>query len=104
MNPRLEGYAAAVLEVADGEAASRLAADLAAIDRLFAGNEALRAAMSDTAVAGASRRAVLDELLEGKVADGARRAAAFAAGAVPATEVPGAMTWLAHRARRAAEG
>jgi F-type H+-transporting ATPase subunit delta len=92
-----------VLETADHEAALRLAADLAAVDHLFAGNEALRAALSDTSVVGPARRAVLDELLEGKVSDGARRAAAFAAGAVPAAEVPGAMTWLAHRARRAAE-
>jgi F-type H+-transporting ATPase subunit delta len=104
VNPRLEGYAAAVLETADRDAAARLAADLAAVDHLFAANEALRVALSDTSVAGAARRAVLDELLEGKVSDGARRAAAFAAGAVPAAEVPGAMTWLAHRARRAAEG
>lgn len=104
MNPRLEGYAAAVLEAAGRGAAAPLAADLAAVDRLFTGNEGLRAAMSDTAVAGPARRAVLDELLGGKVSDGARRVAAFAAGAVPAAEVPGAMTWLAHRARRAAEG
>lgn len=104
MNPRLEGYAAAVLETADREAAARLEADLAAVDHLFASNEALRAALSDTSVAGPARRAVLDELLDGKVTDAARRTAAFAAAAVPAAEVPGAMTWLAHRARRAAEG
>lgn len=104
MNPRLEGYAAAVLETTDRARAEALATDLAAVDHLFVSNEALRAAMSDTSVAGPARRAVLDELLEGKVSDEARRVAAFAASAVPAPEVPGAMTWLANRARRAAEG
>lgn len=104
MIPRLEGYAAAVLEAVDRDTAARLATDLAAIDHLFATNDALRAALSDTSVVPQARRAVLDELLEGKVSDAARRAAAFAASAVPAAEVPGAMTWLAHRARRAAEG
>jgi F-type H+-transporting ATPase subunit delta len=104
VNPRLEGYTAAVLETADREESARLAADLAAIDHLFVTNEALRTVMSDTSVPGPARRAVLDELLEGKVSDRARRVAAFAASAVPGAEVPGAMTWLSHRARRAAEG
>ncbi len=102
MNPRLEGYAAAVLGGAADRA--RLAADLSSVAHLFATNGALRTALGDTAVAPAARRAVLDELLEGKVSDEARRLAAFAASAVPAPEVPAAMAWLAHRARRSVEG
>lgn len=117
MNPQLEGYAAAVLAhgpstgdnatAEAGGAAADLAADLAAVDHLFAVNAALRTALTDTAVAASARRAVLDDLLEGKVSPAARRVVAFAAAAVPAPEVPAAITWLAHRAhraRRAAEG
>lgn len=103
MKPALEGYASAVLGVPGSDVAA-LAAELAAIDRLFASNPALRAALTDTAVPAHSRRAVLDALLNGKVSDQARRAAAFAASAVSAPDVPGAIDWLAHRARQAALG
>lgn len=94
MNPELEGYAAAV----------PAAADLAAVDALFVANTALQAALTDTSIAPATRRAVLSDLLEGKVSEDARRMASFAAGAVPAPEVPAAIAWLAQRARRAAAG
>jgi len=50
------------------------------------------------------RRAVLGELLEPRVSAPVRRAAAYAAQAVPAPEVPGAISWLAKRASLAAEG
>lgn len=104
MKPRLEGYAAAVLEAVHGDDAARLAADLAAVDQTFGSNATLRSALTDTSVAPAARRAVLDDLLDQKVSAPARRAAGFAAAAVPAPEVPVAINWLAHRARLAAEG
>jgi F-type H+-transporting ATPase subunit delta len=108
VNPALQGYAAAVLEAGDsgddpGLERSRLAEDLAAVDRLFTDNAALRSALTDTSLAGPARRAVLEDLLEGKVSPAARRAAGFAAGAVHGQEVPGALGWLAHRARLHAE-
>jgi F-type H+-transporting ATPase subunit delta len=104
VKPRLEGYAAAGLEAVDGDDAARLAADLSAVDQTFGSNATLRSALTDTSVAPAARRAVLDDLLDQKVSAPARRAAGFAAAAVPAPEVPVAINWLAHRARLAAEG
>ncbi len=105
MNPRVEGYVAAVLEDAAtaGERAS-LASELAAIAELFKANALLASALTDTAVEPSVRRAVLDDLLAGKVSDGARRVAAFTAAAVPAPEVPAAVGWVAQRARQVSEG
>jgi F-type H+-transporting ATPase subunit delta len=104
VKPRLEGYTAAVLEAVHGDDAARLAADLTAVDQTFLANPALRSALTDTAIPPAARRAVLDDLLDGKVSPETRRVASFAAGAVPAPEVPVALDWLAHRARQSAEG
>ena len=105
MNPSLQGYAAAVLEeaIAQGEL-PRLASELAAVDNLIGTNVVLRSALTDTAVDAAARRAVVLDLLEGKVSAGTRRAVGFAAASVVAPEVPGAVSWLAHRAHQGTEG
>jgi F-type H+-transporting ATPase subunit delta len=81
-----------------------VARDAESIEQVVLANPALRAALSDTAVPGASRRAVLLDLLDGKVAAPARRLAAFAAMTVGAPEVTGALGWVATRLRHAAEG
>jgi F-type H+-transporting ATPase subunit delta len=105
MNPALQGHAAAVVEDASADGSlALLASELGSVDQLFATNEPLRAAMTDTTVSGPARRAVLMDLLAGRVSDRARRAVAFAGSAVPAPEVPVALSWLAHRTRQAAEG
>ncbi|MGH9087823.1 MAG: F0F1 ATP synthase subunit delta [Acidimicrobiales bacterium] len=104
MNPALQGYVAAVLERAPAGERARLADELAAIDRLLTTNADLRTAMTDVAVPAAGRRAVLGDVLEGKVSAPARQVAAFAAGAVHGQEVPGALAWVAHRARQLSEG
>lgn len=104
MNPALQGYAAAVLGQAEGAERPQLADDLAAVDRLFADNRALHAALTDTSVMASARRAVLEDLLDGRVSTAARRAVGFAAGNVPAQELPAAVTWLASRARQRVEG
>ena len=82
VNPALQGYTAAIAEVAGLGRAAGVAADLEAIEQLVLANAQLRAALSDTAVPGTSRRAVMLDLLEGKVSAEARRVAAFASGAV----------------------
>ena len=65
-------------------------------------NPQLRAALTDTAVPGPARRAVMLDLLEGKVSPDGAPAGGFAAWRVPAPEVaaaaglaghPGARTW-----------
>ena len=103
MNPTLQGYAAAVLEAAGSDAMGALAADLEAIDELVLSNGMLRAALGDTAVPGTARRAVMLDLLEGKVRPEARRVAAFACMVVPAQDVTAALSWLSTRARHEAE-
>ena len=104
MNPSLQGYAAAVLESVPADSLGGLAVELESVDELVDSNTQLRSALTDTAVPAASRRAVINDLLTGKVSDQARRTAAFAAGAVSAPDVPLALNWLSNRARRTAEG
>jgi F-type H+-transporting ATPase subunit delta len=105
VNPTLQGYAAAVLEAdGSGDALRQLAGDLEAIEQLVLSNAPLHAALSDTTVRGPARRAVMLDLLDGKVGAPARRLAAFACSAVRAPEVAVALGWVATRARHAAEG
>ena len=104
MNPTLQGYASAVFEaVAPGELAA-LAGELRSIERLVVATPALRAALTDTAVSGASRQAIMRDILEGKVSAPARQASSFAVSAVAAPDVAGALDWLTLRAHRLAEG
>ena len=105
MNPSLQGYAAAVLEdAAPQEQLRPVASELAAVDRLIGTNPDLRSAMTDTAVDASARRAVMGDLLEGRVSQNTRRVVGFAAASVAAPEVPGAISWLSHRAHQASEG
>ena len=104
MNPTLQGYSARIVESTDPSALGAVAADLEAVEQLVLSHPPLRAALSDTAVPGTARRAVILDLLEGKVVPAARRLAAFAVGTVTAPEVPGALAWVASRVRHAAEG
>jgi F0F1-type ATP synthase delta subunit len=104
VNPTLQGYTAAVLEAAGTAALGNLAHDLEAIEQLVVGNSTLQAALTDTTVPGPVRRAVMLDLLEGKVTAEARRLAAFACSVVRAPDVPSTIDWLAIRTRHAAEG
>jgi F-type H+-transporting ATPase subunit delta len=104
MNPALQGYTAAVAEAAGRAALGGLAADLEAIEQLVLANAQLRAALTDTAVPGPARRAVVLDLLDGKVSPVARRLAAFASMVVSAPEVPAALGWISTRVRHLDEG
>jgi F-type H+-transporting ATPase subunit delta len=104
VNPTLQGYTAAVSEAAGPAALGGVAADLEAIEQLVLSNTLLRAALSDTAVPGPARRAVVLDVLEGKVSAEARRLAAIAGMVVPAPQVTSALAWLATRVRHLAEG
>jgi F-type H+-transporting ATPase subunit delta len=103
VNPTLQGYAAAVMESVGPGGVRALADDLESIEQLVLSNGMLRAALSDTAVAGAARRAVMLDLLEGKVGEAARRLAAFGCMAVPAQDVTSALSWLSLRVRQVAD-
>jgi F-type H+-transporting ATPase subunit delta len=104
VNPTLQGYTAAMMEAAGSAALATMASDLGAVERSVLGSAQLRAALTDTTVRGPARRAVLLDLLDGKVSAEARRLAAFASGAVSAPDVPAALAWVATRVRHAAEG
>lgn len=104
MNPTLQGYTAAVAETAGPAALAGLAADLEAIEQLVLANNQLRAALTDTAVHGPARRAVVLDLLDGRVSPAARRLAAFACMVVAAPEVPAALGWVSTRVRHLDEG
>jgi F-type H+-transporting ATPase subunit delta len=104
VNPALQGYTVAVAEAAGPGALDGIAADLESIEQLMMANAQLRAALTDTTVSGPSRRAVMLDLLDGKVSTEARRLAAYASGAVTAPEVPSALGWLAARVRHLAQG
>jgi F-type H+-transporting ATPase subunit delta len=107
VNPTLQGYTSAVLEAAGstgGDVFRALANDLESIEQLVLANGPLNAALTDTTMRPPVRRAVMLDLLDGKVSAPARRLAAFACAAVRAPEVPAALGWVATRARHAAEG
>ena len=104
MNPALQGYTAAVADAAGRAALAGLAADLEAIEQLVLANNQLRAALTDTAVSGPARRAVVLDLLDGRVSPAARRLAAYACMAVDAPEVPTALSWVSTRVRHYGEG
>jgi F-type H+-transporting ATPase subunit delta len=104
VRPALEGYAAAILQAAGADERAQLAQDLRAFEQLVSVNAELQGALTDTGVSAQARRAIVSELLEARVSPLARRAAAYAAGAVSAPEVPSALGWLAQRAELAVEG
>jgi F-type H+-transporting ATPase subunit delta len=107
VNPQLAGYTSAILDAvgaSGGDALRVLADDLESVEQLVLANGPLQAALTDTTMRGTVRRAVMLDLLDGKVSAPARRLAAFACAAVRAPEVPIALGWVATRARHAADG
>ncbi len=103
MNPAVEGYTAAIVDATPRAARAALASDVGAVDRLLRHSADLHAAMTDVVVPARARRAVLTDLLSGKVGAAAARLCGFAAGAVHAQEVPSTIAWIANRLRQFAE-
>jgi F-type H+-transporting ATPase subunit delta len=104
VNPKLQGYASAVFEAVAPEERARFADEVRSIEHLVVTTPALRSALTDTAVSGAARQAIMRDILEGKVSGAARQVSAFAVGAVPAPDVVTALDWVSLRASRLAEG
>ncbi len=103
MNPSLTGYMAAVLGELAAPARQRVADELTSLEATVAGSAALRAALTDPSVTGPARRAVMAELLEGRISAPAARIAAFACLAASAPHVPGALADAAQHARHVVE-
>jgi len=96
VNPALQGYLAAVEEAlaASGDL-HRAASELRAVAELVDANNELTLALNDGSVPTASRRAVLDDLLDGRVLPEVRSLVHQAVTVVPASEVEASFHWLA---------
>ncbi|HEX3796343.1 MAG TPA: ATP synthase F1 subunit delta [Acidimicrobiales bacterium] len=100
MNPALQGYLAAVSEtLADAGALADAAAELEAVQSLVDGSNELTLALNDAALSVAARRAVLDDLLDGKVRPEVRNLVSKAVSVVPASDLIASFRWLATEVR-----
>jgi F-type H+-transporting ATPase subunit delta len=103
VNPALQGYLAAMEEsLGATDALAEAGAQLHAVADLVDGNNELQLAVNDGAVPVSSRRAVLDQLLEGKVRPEVVRLVHQAVTVVPAADVTTSFHWLASRLDHAA--
>jgi F-type H+-transporting ATPase subunit delta len=99
MLPKLEGYAAARLGSLDSAALATVAGELTSLEQTVLGRADLRAVLTDTSIAAASRGLIVHDVLVGKVHDVTLQVAAYAASNAPAQEVPHALAELAIAAR-----
>jgi len=104
VNPALQGYLAAQEEaLAAAGTLGQAASELHSVAELIDGSNELALAINDGSVPVASRRAVLDDLLEGKVLPEVKKLVHQAVTVVSASEVEAAFHWLAAQVRIAAE-
>jgi F-type H+-transporting ATPase subunit delta len=99
MLPKLEGYAAALLESLDATALATVVREFNSLEQTVLSRSDLRAVLSDTSIAGVARGLVLRDLLDGKVHPTTLRLAVFAATNVPAQEVDHSIAELSVVAR-----
>jgi F-type H+-transporting ATPase subunit delta len=102
MIPSLEGYAAAVLGDASLAERERVAEQLEAVDAAVQTRDDLRAALTDTALSGEVRSAVLRDLLTGRVDEPTVRLAAYAARVCSGQNLSATLSDLTHYASRRA--
>ena len=103
MNPALQGYLAAMEEsLAAAGALADAASELRAVADLVDANNELPLAVNDGSVPAAARRAVLDDLLEGKVRPEVRSLVHQAVTVVPAAERRRLVPLAGHPAGRSA--
>jgi F-type H+-transporting ATPase subunit delta len=104
VNAALQGYLAAVSEtLADAGALGDAAAEMEAVWSLVNGSPELTLVVTDAALSPATRRAVLEDLLDGKVRPEVRQLVAKAVTVVPASEVIASIHWLSTEMRVLAE-
>jgi F-type H+-transporting ATPase subunit delta len=94
MQPKLEGFAAALFEEMSASDLATLASELVAFERAILTESALRGVLSDTSLNAALRGSVVRTLLENKVGADTLRLAVYTAAHVPAQEVPHAFSEL----------
>jgi F-type H+-transporting ATPase subunit delta len=99
MLPKLEGFAAARLSSLNDATLATVTSELASLEQTALGHAELRAVLTDTSIALASRGLIVRDLLAGKVHDVTSQVAVYAASHAPAQEVPHALAELAFAAR-----
>jgi F-type H+-transporting ATPase subunit delta len=104
VNPALQGYLAAMEEsLAEAGALGEAASELRSVADLVDTSNELALAINDGSVPVASRRAVLDDLLDGKVRPEVRSLVHQAVTVVSASEVEASFHWLASQVLMASE-
>jgi F-type H+-transporting ATPase subunit delta len=103
MLAKLEGYAAARLGSLEAAALATVAGELASLEQTVLARADLRAVLTDTSIAAASRGLIVNDVLADKVHDVTLRIAVYAASHAPAQEVPHALGELAYAARELAQ-
>ncbi len=103
MLPKLEGYAAARLGSLDAAGLAEVAGELASLEQTVLGRADLRAVLTDTSIAAASRGLIVHDILDTKVHVVTREIAQYAASHAPAQEVPHSLGELAVAARELAQ-
>jgi F-type H+-transporting ATPase subunit delta len=103
MLAKLEGYSAARLGSLDAVALATVSGELASLEQTVLGRADLRAVLTDTSIASASRGLIVHDILSGKVHDVTLQVAVYAASNAPAQEVPHSLAELAVAARGLSE-
>jgi len=105
VNPSLQGYLAAMEEsLAQAGALDDAASEMRSVATMVDDSNELTLALDDGSVPAAVRRAVLDDLLDGKVRPEVRRLVHQAVTVVPPSEVTTSFHWLATRLALVASG
>ncbi len=103
MNPALQGYLVAKEEsLAEAGALEEAASEVDAVAELVDANTELALAVNDGSVPAVSRRAVFDDLLDGKVRPEVRSLVHQTITVVPAADIEATFHWLAARLHTAA--
>ena len=99
MREAVRGYFDAVMETAGTEGrAEAVASDLSALGRAVGSSEDLRAALSDPGLPSRARRAVVNDLLAGKVAPATAQLISYVIEVDRAPEIVSDLSWLASAA------
>ena len=88
MLPQVEGFASALLEVADKSVVATVVSELASLEETVLARPDLRAMLTDTSLLAPVRAQVFLDLLHDKVCETTLRLAVYTAASSPAQQVP----------------